>query len=223
MQKNYAIKTFVKRNMRISERQKSLYQELSPKYCIKVSEKLLNFEDVFGNKNETIIEIGFGSGIASYKIALDNPDKNYLGIEVFKTGVVKLLDKIDQTKIENIRIIEDDALEVLNTMIADNSVKAFHIFFPDPWPKKRHHKRRLMQNDKLELFTKKLISSGYIYFVSDWAEYAESALAELKKIKDLKNCYDGFAEKQIWRPQTNFERKALEAGREIFELLFEKV
>lgn len=224
-QKDFTIKTFVKRNAKCSKRQKEKYEELSPKYCISLNEKQLDFSQVFNSNEtrETIIEIGFGSGEATYKIALANPDTNYLGIEVFQTGVAKLLSKIDANKIENIRIIEHDAVEVLQKMISPNSVAGFHIFFPDPWQKKRHHKRRLMQADKISMMTEKLKDGGYIYFVTDWAEYAETALFELNKVTSLKNKYGSdFSPKQTWRPQTSFEKKALLAGREIFELVFEK-
>lgn len=226
-QKEFAIKTFVKRKAKCSKRQKEKYKELYPKYCIPLSENLLDFSKIFNNPetcNKTIIEIGFGSGEATYKIALANPNTNYLGIEVFQTGVAKLLSKIDANKIENIRIIEDDAVEVLQKMILPNSVAGFHIIFPDPWQKKRHHKRRLMQVDKISLMAEKLIKGGSLYFVTDWAEYAESALSELNKVTSLKNKYgSGFSPKQAWRPQTSFEKKALIAGRNIFELIFVKI
>lgn len=222
MSENFTIKTFVRRNAKTSARQKQIYTALKPIYCIKATDHILNLHEVFGNDHPIIIEIGFGSGDATYKIALDNPEKNYLCIEVFQSGVAKLLTKIQDHCIKNIRIIEHDAMEVLKSMIADNSIEAFHIFFPDPWPKKRHHKRRLMQSDKIRLFTEKLTAGGYIYFVTDWQEYAEKALAACTDVSSLCNRYENFAEKQSWRPQTHFEEKALIAGRNIYELLFEK-
>ena len=113
-------------------------------------------------------------------------------------------------------------MEVLEKMIADNSVNGFHIFFPDPWPKKRHHQRRLVQRPRTNLFAQKMASVGYLYFVTDIIEYAEFALEELKLTEHLKNKYDGFAEPQAWRTQTKFERKGLAADRQITEILFEK-
>ena len=223
MSENFTIKTFVRRNARTSIHQKECYEKLFPKYCIDLKEKILDFPNVFGNPNDTIIEIGFGSGDATAKIALANPEKNYLAIEVFQTGVAKLLSKIEVNSIDNVRIIENDAIKVLTEMIPQNSIAGFHIFFPDPWQKKRHHKRRLMQEDKISLLCEKLVTGGYIYFVTDWSEYADYALTELQKVSGLKNCYKGFAEKQSWRPQTNFEKKALIAGRQIFEILAKKI
>lgn len=222
MTQNFTIKTFVRRNARVSTHQKDCYERLFPKYCIALHDEMLNFSHVFENTHDTIVEIGFGSGEATAKIALQNPDKNYLAIEVFQTGVAKLLSKIEANGIENIRIIENDAMEVLNRMIQPSSIAGFHIFFPDPWQKKRHHKRRFMQADKITLLCEKLVPGGYLYFVTDWAEYADFALAELRRVSGLQNCYDGFAEKQTWRPQTNFEKKAVTAGRTVFELLFKK-
>lgn len=220
---NSTIKTFVRRNARCSKTQKQLYQRLYPKYCIKLSDEKLDFEKLFENTNETIIEIGFGSGEATAQIAFKNPNKNYLGIEVFQTGVARLLAKIEKNSIENIRIIEDDAMQVLDNMISDFSVSAFHIFFPDPWQKKRHHKRRIMQAEKIDLMCKKLTLGGYIYFVTDWKEYADSSLVEFEKVSTLKNCYASFAPKQIWRPETNFEKKAILAKRNIYELIYKKI
>ena len=114
-------------------------------------------------------------------------------------------------------------MEVLEKMIGDNSVNGFHIFFPDPWPKKRHHKRRLIQRPRTNLLAQKLAPGGYLYFVTDIVEYAEFALEELKLTPNLKNKYDGFAQPHPWRSQTKFERKGLEADRKITEILFEKV
>ena len=228
MAEDFSIKTFVKRNARTSEKQKQLYEMFRSVYCIDVisQTQALNFCEIFQNTNETIIEIGFGSGDATQKIALENPDKNYIAVDVFKTGVAKLISKIKEHAISNIRIIEYDAVEVLHTRVQDNSVNAFYIFFPDPWPKKRHHKRRLMQVDKIELMAKKLKPKGIIYFVTDWEPYAISALEALDSVPVLQNRYctteTGFAEKQTWRPQTHFEKKAIDAGRSIFELIFEK-
>ena len=123
---------------------------------------------------------------------------------------------------KNLYIIEHDALEVLENMIRDSSVSAFHIFFPDPWPKKRHHKRRLVQRPRTDLISKKLSKGGYVYFVTDWREYADFALEQFENTPGLKNKYLKYAEKQSWRPETKFERKGLNAQRLITELMFEK-
>ena len=216
------VKTYVLRIGRMTAAQEKAYAELSPSWCIPFEDKILNFVDVFGNTNPIIVEIGFGMGDATVNMAAANPDINYLGIEVHRPGVGKVLSEIKRRELKNLYIIEHDALEVLEKMIGDNSVNGFHIFFPDPWPKKRHHKRRMVQRPRTNLFAQKLAKGGYLYFVTDWLEYAEFALEELNQTEGLKNKYNGFAEPQPWRYQTKFERKGIEAGREIRELFFEK-
>lgn len=216
------IKTYVLRIGRMTASQEKAYKELSPSYCIPFENKKLNFVDIFGNTNPIVVEIGFGMGDATWQLAKANPDINYLGIEVHKPGVGKLLNEIKRNDLKNIYIIEHDALEVLEFMIADNSVNGFHIFFPDPWPKKRHHKRRMVQRPRTNLMAQKLASGGYLYFVTDILDYAEFALEELTLTEGLKNKYNGFAEPQPWRMQTKFERKGMAAERQITELFFEK-
>ena len=216
------VKTYVMRSGRMTAAQERSYNELSPAWCIPYENKKLNFIDVFGNTNPIIVEIGFGMGDATIKIAEQNPEINYLGIEVHKPGVGKVLSEIKKRELKNLYVIEYDALDVLETMIGDNSVNGFHIFFPDPWPKKRHHKRRLVQRPNTDLFTKKLAPGGYIYFVTDIIDYAEFALEQLKQTPNIKNKYEGFAEPQSWRASTKFERKGMAADRAITEILFEK-
>lgn len=218
------IKTFVLRIGRMTDAQERAYKELSAKWCIQFNEnEKLDFKKIYGNDNPVVIEIGFGMGDATWQIAKDNPDVNYLGIEVHRPGVGKLLNHIEAEGLTNLRIIEFDALEVLDKMVSDGGVDGFHIFFPDPWPKKKHHKRRMVQRPRTNLIAKKLKKGGYLYFVTDWYPYAEFALEELNLTESLKNRYDGFAEKQPWRSQTKFERKGQAADRVITEIMFEKI
>ena len=216
------IKTFVLRAGRMTLTQHKDYEELSEKWCLPYTEEKLHYEKVFANTNPVTIEIGFGMGKATSIIAKENPQNNYLGLEVHRPGVGKLLGDIRRMEITNIRIIEHDALEVLAQMIPDNSVSGFHIFFPDPWPKKKHHKRRLVQRPRTDLLAKKLTAEGYIYMATDWEPYAEFALEELKQTANLQNKYTGFAPHQTWRPETRFEEKGLDAQRVIRELFFVK-
>lgn len=216
------VKTYVLRIGRMTAAQERAYSELSAAWCIPFEHKKINFVEIFGNTNPIVVEIGFGMGDATAKIAAANPDINYLGIEVHRPGVGKLLGEIKRRELKNLFIIEHDALEVLEYMIGDNSINGFHIFFPDPWPKKRHHKRRLVQRPRTNLMAQKLTPGGYLYFVTDIIEYAEFALEELTATEMLKNKYEGFAEPQEWRSQTKFERKGLQADRVITELYFEK-
>lgn len=217
------VKTYVLRAGRMTNAQERDYEELSPVLCIPFENKKLNFLDIFGNTNPVILEIGFGMGTATAMIAEQNPEINYVGIEVHRPGVGRLLGEIKKRNLKNIYIIEHDAIEVLQQMVVDGSVDGFHIFFPDPWQKKKHHKRRLIQRPRTDLLASKLAPGGYLYFVTDWQEYAESALEELSKTSGLKNKYSGFAPHQEWRPETKFEKKGLEQARQISELYFEKV
>ncbi len=217
-----AVKTYVLRKGRMTSAQERDYRELSPVWCIPFENKKINFLDVFGNTNPTTVEIGFGMGSATAQIAERNPDINYIGIEVHRPGVGRLLGEIRRRDLKNLYIIEHDALDVLDAMFVDNSVNAFHVFFPDPWPKKRHHKRRLVRRPHTDLFARKLAPGGYFYMVTDWTEYAESALEELRQTEGLRSPYDGFSERQIWRPETKFERRGIDAARPISELYFVK-
>ncbi|AEF85206.1 tRNA (guanine-N(7)-)-methyltransferase [Treponema primitia ZAS-2] len=219
---SYGIKSYVIRAGRMSVAQRRSYETLGPDFSVPFAEGLLDFNSVFGSHNPVTLEIGFGMGIATAEIAEENPDKNYLGVEVHKPGIGRLLWEIEKRGLTNIRIIEYDAVEVLGKMIPPSSLAAFHIFFPDPWPKKRHHKRRLITRPFTETLVEKLLPGGYVYMVTDWAEYGEWALAELSGTPGLRNPYDGFAPPQAWRPQTKFERKGLDKHHEVRELFFLK-
>ena len=219
---NMRIRSFVRRQGRISSGQKRSYETLFHLYGVQGGDNFPEINKIFGNDNPLIIEIGFGMGKATAAIAYNNRKANYLGIEVHKPGIGRLLGEIDRLGLENIRIVEGDAVDVLSRRIKDNSVSAFHIFFPDPWPKKRHHKRRLIARPFTDLLAAKLSSGAYIYMVSDWTDYGDWALRELSATPGLANRYSAFAERQAWRPETEFERKGLDKNHEIRELYFEK-
>ncbi|MGN0728455.1 tRNA (guanosine(46)-N7)-methyltransferase TrmB [Treponema sp.] len=216
------VRTYVIRMGRMTENEKRSYEELHHVWCIPFEHRTLNFTDVFNNTNPVTMEIGFGMGHATAQIAQENPGMNYIGSEVHIPGVGRLLGEIKKRQLKNLYLIEYDALEILETMIPDNSLAGFHIFFPDPWPKKKHHKRRLLQRPRTDLLVAKLAPGGYIYFATDWEEYALSALDELSCTEGISNRYERFAPHQEWRPRTKFEQKGIDAGREIFELFFVK-
>ena len=206
----------------MSQAQKRSYDTLFKLYAVKgddTAEPEIN--KIFGNENPIIIEIGFGMGIATSIIAEQNPGINYLGIEVHRPGIGRLLWEIEKRNLKNIRIIEGNAVQFLEK-IADNTVSGFHIFFPDPWPKKRHHKRRLMTRPFTDLLCTKLIPGAYVYMVSDWNDYSEWALRELSETQGLVNRYPDFAIPRDWRPKTEFEKKGLLKNHEIREIYFEK-
>jgi tRNA (guanine-N7-)-methyltransferase len=242
----------------MSVAQKRSYDALSPQFCIPFAPDLaalsiplapdqayLNYHHCFGNENPLTVEIGFGMGIATALIAETNPQKNYLGLEVHRPGIGRLLWEIEKRNLKNIRIIEHDAVEVLEKMISPNSVAAFHIFFPDPWPKKRHHKRRLITRPFTDLLAEKLTGGAYIYMVTDWEDYGNWALAEFSATPGLVNPYGtsgkispgipsevscgipnevirGFAPPQLWRPRTKFEQKGIDKNHEVREIYFVK-
>lgn len=222
IQLHSGIKTYQLRIGRMTEAQKRNYEMLSCKWCIPYKAQVTDFADVFQNDNPIVVEIGFGMGSATAIIAEENPNINYIGIEVHKPGIGRLIGIIEEKGLTNIRVIEHDALEALEGMFSDGYVAAFHVFFPDPWPKKRHNKRRLITRPRTDLLARKLKEGGYLYMATDWEEYASWALEELTNTPLLYNKYTAFAERQSWRPDTKFEDKGCKQGRTIRELYFVK-
>ncbi|MDR2742976.1 MAG: tRNA (guanosine(46)-N7)-methyltransferase TrmB [Treponema sp.] len=208
----------------MSAAQRRSYDSLFPCYGVPFPDVPvpLDFSSVFGSYRPVTAEIGFGMGRAAAEIAAANPDKNYLGLEVHRPGIGRLLWEIERRGLRNIRIIEHDAVEVMEKLVPDHSLAAVHIFFPDPWPKKRHHKRRLVTRPFTDLLARKLASGGYLYMVTDWADYAEWALGELAATPGIRNICGGFAPPRPWRPGTEFERKGLAKNHEVRELYFEE-
>jgi tRNA (guanine-N7-)-methyltransferase len=206
----------------MSGAQRRSLETLAPVFCLPFEPRPLNVQDIFGNSHPLVIEIGFGMGAATALIAGQNPGKNYLGLEVYRPGVGRLLWEIGRRGLNNIRIIEHDAVETLETMIPPDSVEGFHVFFPDPWPKKRHHKRRLITRPFTDILAEKLRPGGYVYMVTDWENYADWALAELSATPGLVNPRHGFAPPQDWRPKTKFEEKGLAKDHRVRELFFVK-
>ncbi len=219
-----SIKTFVLRAGRMTDGQRRALEELGPRLCLPFdAKKPLDYAAAFGNDRPVVAEIGFGMGRATWQIAAENPETNYLGMEVHTPGVGKLLAELGERGIGNVRILHHDAVEALERVIPPCSLAGFHIFYPDPWPKKRHHKRRLLRPGIVELLVSRLRTGGYLYFVTDIEEYGEWTLELLSRTPGLRNHYEGFAPRQEWRPETKFESKAAVAGRGVWEVLFERV
>jgi tRNA (guanine-N7-)-methyltransferase len=216
------VKSFVLRGSRLAGFQKEALELYTDSYVLPFSQEKIDFSNIFGNENPTIIEIGFGMGTSTERIASQMPLTNFIAIEVFLSGFTKLLSSVGKNQINNIRLIRFDAVEVLNVMIPDSSVSGFHIFFPDPWPKKKHHKRRLIQTPFAELLAKKLVPGGYIYCVTDWEEYAQQMLEVFDSVPLLDNPHDGFAPTRSWRPTTRFEEKGLKKNYRINEIWVER-
>ncbi len=217
------IKSYQVRGQKLKDFQVNALRDHFYEYALEYKGQKLNFKEIFRNDNPVVIEIGFGMGDSTARIAAKNPNINYLGIEVFLYGFSKLLSNIVNMGLKNVRIMRFDAVEVLTDLIEDNSIWGFHVFFPDPWPKKRHHKKRLIQLPFASLMAQKLKQGGYIYCVTDWQEYADQMLEVFNEVKGLKNPYDGFAPSRDWRPETNFERKGLDKDYKINEVWFEKI
>jgi tRNA (guanine-N7-)-methyltransferase len=217
------LKSYALRAGRFTDAQKKAYASLSAGFLIPFSEEAekLDLRAVFGRDSRVTLEIGFGMGEATAAIAEANPDKDYLGIEVFRPGIGRLLWEMEKRSVSSIRIIQHDAAAA-EKMIPDNSLEAVHLFFPDPWPKKRHNKRRLVQRPFTETLARKLKAGGYLYMVTDWEDYALHALSELIATPPLRNAHEGFAPPAPWRPKTKFEQKGFTAGRAIYELFFVK-
>ena len=217
------IKSFVLRGQKLKDFQIQALKEHFHDYAIVYNQNVpMDFEAIFGNRNPVVIEIGFGMGESTLKIARENPDVNYLGIEVFLYGFSKLLANAAKENLKNLKLMRFDAVQVLRDMVPDNSVDGFHIFFPDPWPKKRHHKKRLIHVPFATLLASKLKKGGYIYCVTDWEDYAGQMLQVMDNVEGLVNPYGGYAPQRPWRPETGFERKGLEKDYVINEVWVEK-
>lgn len=217
------IRSFVLRQGKMTSAQKDSLLRLKEFYCLPPEEKLIDLHAVFPGKSAFVMEIGFGMGFATAEIAAAHPETGYLGVEVHTPGVGKLLWEIETRSLSNIRIVQEDAVLVLGNMIEDAALDGMHIFFPDPWQKKKHHKRRLVNPDFLRLAARKLKRNAYIYLATDWEEYAEQMLSCLSADPDFVNEYRDYADPIAWRPSTAFESKGRKADRMIRELFFHKI
>lgn len=218
------VKSFVLRAGKITPGQQKALENLLPLYGISHVCELVDLNVVFERSNPKIIEIGFGMGKSTSQMAQANPNFDYLGIEVHPPGVGSLLMEIDQYKIDNIRVIRYDGVKVIKDMIMDNSIHGFHIFFPDPWHKKRHNKRRMIQTSFIELLCAKLKPGGYIHLATDWEDYAIWMLDILKGNPQLLNTSDtnDYVPRPIHRPETKFEQRGISLGHGVWDLIFKK-
>ncbi len=217
------IRSFVLRQGRLTAAQERAVETLLPVYGISYAPQRLDLDAAFGRAAPKILEIGFGMGGATAQIAQANPDQDYLGIEVHSPGVGNLLKLIQEQSLTNLRVIQHDAVEVLRDMIADEALDGVHIFFPDPWPKKRHHKRRLLQAEFLALLCSKLKPGGYLHFATDWEEYAQWTLEVLRGESKLTNTAGDYAPRPEYRPLTKFEQRGLNLGHGVWDLIFRRI
>jgi tRNA (guanine-N7-)-methyltransferase len=210
----------VLRQGRYSPAQQRAFTELMPRFGLAYRPEALDFAQVFGREAPVIAEVGFGMGETTARIAAENQDNDYLAIEVHSPGVGSLLKQIDAGGLANVRIVQHDAVEVMREMVPPRSLAAIHVFFPDPWPKKRHHKRRLLQPAFVELAATRLAPGGVLHVATDWQEYAEQVLEVLGATPLLENSAEGFASRPAWRPETKFERRGLNLGHGVWDLVF---
>jgi tRNA (guanine-N7-)-methyltransferase len=211
------------RQGRFSRGQQRAYSELLPRFGARYRPEPLDFAELFGNAAPVVVEVGFGMGETTARIAAENPGVNYLGIEVHAPGVGSLLKQVEEKALANVRVITHDAVEVMRDMVPPDSLAAIHVYFPDPWPKKRHHKRRLIQPEFAALAASRLAPGGHLHVATDWQEYAEHVLQVLSAVPQLRNTAEGFAPRPATRPETKFERRGLKLGHGVWDLLFTRI
>ncbi len=216
------IRSFVNRRSHMTQGQQQALDAYLDKWSISYRPERLDLDQAFDRSAPTILEIGFGMGETTEQIALARPQDNFLGVEVFNAGVGALLKRIEGSALQNIRIIQHDAVEVLRDMIAPNSLSGVHIYFPDPWPKKRHHKRRLIQPPLIELLSSRMAPGAYLHCATDWEHYALQMLEVLSAEASLANTAENFAPRPDFRPLTKFENRGIRLGHGVWDLIFKK-
>jgi tRNA (guanine-N7-)-methyltransferase len=211
------ITTFYPRRGRVSGRHEDALSRLWPFYGIDIPGPLLQPSDLFGRQAPLVLEIGSGMGDATIEMAAADPDRDYLAVEVFPPGLGNLLANVESRSLPNVRVASGDALELLRHMVSPDSLDAVHIFFPDPWPKARHHKRRLIQPGNVALLRSRLCSGGILHCATDWEHYAAQMVDALEEDPQLSG---GVVERPQRRPLTKFEKRGIDAGRPIIDLIY---
>ena len=217
------IRSFIRRQGRLTPGQQLALNNYWDKYCLDPNTDT-DFEEVFGRDAPLFVEIGFGNGESLASMAAANPDNDYIGIEVHKPGVGHLLLLLNQHGLNNVRIYCHDAIEIMEHKIADNSLAGVHLFFPDPWPKKKHHKRRIVRPSFIDLLVRKLKPGGYFHAATDWENYAGAMLAVLSEGQGLRNASptNDYCQCPEYRPLTKFEQRGLRLGHGVWDLIFIK-
>ncbi|MDE2584155.1 MAG: tRNA (guanosine(46)-N7)-methyltransferase TrmB [Betaproteobacteria bacterium] len=221
-----AIRSFVLRQGRLSNAQSRFLDDMMPKIGVPYRPEQLNLPALFGRKAPVIFEIGFGMGETTASIAAAHPENDYLGVEVHTPGVGSLCKLVSEMGLANVRVAQHDAVEVLRDMIPEGSLAGAHIFFADPWPKKRHHKRRLVQPPLVALLASRLAPGGYLHCATDWEDYAMQQLEVLSGEPLLENTvgneHGGFAPRPDYRPLTKFEQRGLRLGHGVWDVIFRR-
>ncbi|MEV0650744.1 tRNA (guanosine(46)-N7)-methyltransferase TrmB [Phytomonospora sp. NPDC050363] len=214
------VRTFQPRRGRVSDRHEDALARLLPVYGV---DETFEPEAAFGRSAPLVLEIGSGMGTATAEMAAADPDRDYLAVEVHPPGIANLLWLVAEGGLRNVRVFDGDALDLARTTLAPSSLSAVHVYFPDPWPKPRHHKRRIIAPEHVALLRSRLAPGGAFHCATDWAEYAARMLTVLSADPELVNTSEGFTPRPAHRPVTKFERRGVAAGREIFDLVFRRV
>lgn len=221
------IRSFALRRGHVTQGQRRAVERLLPSIGVPYAPALLDFETVFGRRAPTVLEIGFGMGETTAAIAAARPDVDFLAVEVFLAGVGALLKRIDEQKLANVRIVHHDAVEVVRDMIPRDSLAGVHVFFPDPWQKKRHHKRRLIAQPLVGMLAARIAPGGYLHCATDWDDYAQQMLEVLSAEPQLRNLHAGWAPDSgnpiASRPQTKFHTRGERLGHGVRDLVFTRV
>ena len=218
------IRSFALRRGHVTQGQRRAFGELLPRFGVPYSPRPIDLAAHFGRSAPTVLEIGFGMGETTAAIARARPDVNFLGVEVFAAGVGALARRIDELQLHNIRIVQHDAVEVARDMLAPDALAGVHVFFPDPWPKARHHKRRLIAPPFVALLAGRIARGGYLHCATDWQHYAEQMLAVLSAEPLLRNLHEGYAPTPdnplVSRPTTKFHARGERLGHGVWDLVF---
>jgi tRNA (guanine-N7-)-methyltransferase len=216
------VRSFVLRAGRLGSGQQRALQDLGPRFVLPFQPSVPDWDGLFGRAAPRVLEIGFGMGQATAQIALARPDLDFIGVEVHQPGVGALLSEIGQRGLSNLRLLRHDAVEVLQQMVAPGSLAGVHVYFPDPWHKKRHHKRRLIQPAFVDLLTSRLAPGGWLHCATDWDDYAQQMLQVLGDCPALRNTAELFSAKPALRPLTKFEARGISLGHGVWDLYFVK-
>lgn len=218
------VRSFVRREGRLTPAQADALERLWPRYGLEPAPQPPDLDFVFGRRAPRTLEIGFGDGQSLLELAGHHPDSDFLGVEVHRPGVGRLLRRLEAERLDNVRVWCADAVEVLESQIPDAALAAVHLFFPDPWPKKRHHKRRLLQPDFAQLVRRKLEIGGVLHTATDWSDYAEHMRDVLEAAEGLVNIAGPgqYAPRPAYRPLTKFERRGQALGHSVWDLLYRR-
>ncbi len=216
------IQSFVRRSGRLSKAQSTGLNELWPTYGVNLDNKTINLDELFNKPQSVTLEVGFGNGDSLLEMTLQQPQNNFLGIEVYEAGIGRLINEANKKQICNLKIIKGDAVEILESNIEDDSISCFQLFFPDPWHKKKHHKRRIIQTSFLDILKNKLINGGIVHIVTDWENYAEHIMETMESHPDFKNTAGGhiYSARPKHRPLTKFENRGQNLGHGVWDIIF---